>query len=91
MTYFISYDVCEPKRLCKVAKVLENFGIRVQYFFFECEMDKTILNDLRDKLLSVLNLKMDSLRIYPLCEDCLKKTQSIGNGDIYIPKNYLIL
>lgn len=91
MTYFISYDVSDAKRLHKVARVLENFGIRVQYSFFECEMEKTVLNDLRDKILSVMNLKMDSLRIYPLCEDCLKKTQSIGNGDIYIPKNYLIL
>lgn len=91
MTYFISYDVSNPKRLCKVSKVLENFGIRIQYSFFECEMEKKVLIDLRDKLLSVLNLKEDSLRIYPLCEDCLKKTTSIGNGNIFIPKNYLVL
>ncbi len=91
MTYFISYDIANPKRLQKVAKVLENFGIRIQYSFFECEMEKNVLSDLRNEILAQLNLKEDSLRIYPLCQDCLKKTKMIGEVSIYIPKNYAIL
>ena len=27
MIYFISYDIANPKRLCKVAKTLENYGL----------------------------------------------------------------
>lgn len=91
MTYFISYDVSNQKRRQKVAKVLKNFGIRIQYSFFECEFEKNELDDLRRKILEQINLDEDSLKIYPLCSDCLKKTYSIGNGDIYIPKTYEIL
>ena len=45
MIYFISYDVSNPKRLNKVAKTLENFGIRIQFSFFECEMEKELISN----------------------------------------------
>lgn len=91
MTYFICYDITEPKRLRAVAKILENFGLRVQYSFFQCDMDADILNILRDRLLTVINLKEDSLRIYPICDDCLKKTSVIGSGNIIELNSYQIL
>ena len=47
MIYFISYDIANPKRLCKVAKTLENYGLRVQYSFFECEMNQKIMENLK--------------------------------------------
>ncbi|OJF75743.1 MAG: CRISPR-associated endonuclease Cas2 [Treponema sp. CETP13] len=91
MTYFIAYDISNPKRLRGVAKILENYGWRVQYSFFECEMDSKVFENLKHDLLSVINIKEDSLHFYPICEDCLKKTSSIGHGDIYIPRSYEIL
>ena len=91
MIYFISYDVAEPKRLHKIAKTLENFGIRIQFSFFECEMEKEQLEELKSALLKILNKKEDSLRIYPLCQDCAAKTESLGKGDIFIPKTFEIL
>ncbi len=91
MIYFICYDVANPKRLCKVAKTLENFGIRIQYSFFECEMEKNQLEELKNSLLEIIDEKEDSLRIYPLCEDCLKNVSSIGDGNIFVPQTFLIL
>ena len=91
MIYFFSYDIANPKRLVKIAKKLENFGLRIQYSFFECEMEKTMCEELRDELLEVLDLRYDSLRIYPICEDCLKKTSSIGNGNIFDSQSFQIL
>ena len=61
MIYFISYDVSNPKRLNKVAKMLENFGIRIQFSFFECEMEKEQLEKLKSSLLEILDKKQDSL------------------------------
>ena len=89
--YFISYDIANPKRLGKVAKTLENFGLRVQFSFFQCEMEPRILEQLRDELLQIIDLKKDSLRIYPICSDCLKKTDSIGTGSVFVPVTYQIL
>jgi len=91
MMYFICYDITEPKRLKKVSKTLENYGLRVQYSFFQCEMDKDILQNLRDELLGIIDLKTDSLKVYPMCEDCMKNTTSIGNGELFIPQRFLIL
>jgi len=89
--YFVSYDIANPKRLVKISKTLENFGLRVQFSFFECEMEKQMMESLKEKLLEVLNSKEDSLRIYPLCEDCLKKTSTLGEGNIFVPQNFMIL
>ncbi|HZK19571.1 MAG TPA: CRISPR-associated endonuclease Cas2 [Treponemataceae bacterium] len=91
MTYFIAYDICDPKRLRNVAKTLENFGLRIQYSFFECEMDTVIFEKLKAELLNIINTDKDSLHFYPLCDDCLKKTKSLGDGNIYIPRSYEIL
>lgn len=91
MVYFVSYDITVPKRLAKIAKILSNFGLRVQYSFFECEMEKQKMELLKTQILENMDLEEDSLRIYPLCEDCLKKTSSIGNGNIFIPTNFQIL
>lgn len=91
MMYFISYDVASPKRLVKVAKTLENFGVRIQYSFFECEMEKSRLEELKRRLLELIDQKEDSLRIYPLCDDCLKQTSSIGEGNIFVPQTFQIL
>lgn len=91
MIFFISYDIADAGRLQKVAGILENYGIRIQYSFFECEMEKEKLDELKRKLLEILDKTEDSLKIYPICADCTRKTTSLGNGDISIPKNYEIL
>lgn len=91
MIYFISYDIANQKRLRKVAKTLENFGIRIQFSFFECEMKKEQLEDLRNRILEIMDKKEDSLLIYPLCQDCAAKTTSLGKGSIFIPQTFQIL
>ena len=37
--YLVSYDICNPKRLRRVARVMEGFGVRLQYSVFECPLD----------------------------------------------------
>ncbi len=91
MIYFISYDIANRKRLVRVAKTLENFGIRIQYSFFECEMPKTQLDELKSRLLEIMDKKEDSLLVYPLCQDCAAKTTVVGKGNIFIPQTFQIL
>ena len=50
MIYFISYDIADSKRRREVSKVLENFGIRIQYSFFECEMEQSQLEKLKNEI-----------------------------------------
>ena len=37
--YLVSYDIADPKRLRHVARVAEEYGYRLQYSVFECELD----------------------------------------------------
>ncbi|MBM3855222.1 MAG: CRISPR-associated endonuclease Cas2, partial [Verrucomicrobia bacterium] len=39
MLTLIAYDVTDAKRLHKVAKVCEDWGVRVQYSVFECRLE----------------------------------------------------
>ena len=91
MIYFIAYDIADTKRLHKAARILENFGMRVQYSFFECEMTEEQKDTVVSELLHVINTKKDRLVVYPVCEDCLQSVKMIGNGSFFKPENFMIL
>ncbi len=82
MIYMFCYDIANPKRLTKVAKTLENFGIRIQYSFFQCEISKNQVEKLKKALLKQIDTKQDKLFIYPLCEKCSQKVKTDGLGKI---------
>src|SRR5262249_30637126 len=59
--YLVSYDVCDPKRLRKVARSLEGFGVRLQYSVFECPLDDLRLAKLKAELQPLLNHDEDQV------------------------------
>ena len=91
MIYMVCYDISNPKRLTKVAKTLENFGIRVQRSFFQCEMSKIQMDNLKNSLLNIVNVKADYLFVYPLCEKCSHKAEVIGSGTVLELETFFIL
>lgn len=67
----VTYDVAitttaGQRRLRKVATVCQNYGQRVQLSVFECRVTLAQLEQLESELLSIIDLKNDSLRIYVL-------------------------
>lgn len=83
MLYLISYDVStEDKagkaRLRKVAKVCENYGIRVQNSVFECVLTNVDYIHLRNELSRLIDSDTDSLRFYPLGKNGREKVVHIG-------------
>ena len=78
----ICYDISHPKRLRKAAKVLENYGLRVQKSFFQCEISRRGMDKLRAELLEVIDIEKDYFYIYPLCDGCTRKAQSDGKGQL---------
>jgi CRISPR-associated protein Cas2 len=59
--YLVSYDISNPKRLRRVAKVLEGFGVRLQYSVFECPLDDLRLAQARAALQPVINHDEDQV------------------------------
>ncbi|GAB7217497.1 CRISPR-associated endonuclease Cas2 [Dickeya oryzae] len=69
MMVLITYDVSledadGPRRLRQLAKICLDYGVRVQYSVFECDVDAAQWVVLRQKLLTTYDERVDSLRFY---------------------------
>ncbi len=91
MIYMICYDIADPKRLKKASHTLEDYGIRTQYSFFQCEISNEKAKELIKILLSIVDEKKDSLFIYPLCESCNKKVIFDGTGEVLKIESFEII
>ena len=60
-TYIVSYDVCDPKRLRRVAELCEDFGVRLQFSVFECDLNPAERAKLEGKLAEVLHHDEDQV------------------------------
>lgn len=83
MLILVTYDVATStdggtKRLRKVAKICQNYGQRVQNSVFECIVDATQFEVLKNELIAVIDDQSDSLRFYRLGKNYEKKVKHIG-------------
>ena len=65
-TYLVAYDIAAPKRLRKVARACEDFGLRRQFSVFLCRLSPTDLVRLRSRLYDVIDLDKDQVLFVPL-------------------------
>lgn len=78
MLHLVAYDIREPKRLHKVAKACEDFGIRVEYSVFECDLSEENFRSLWNRLTNVIDKDEDCILAYKICGSCVTKIKSIG-------------
>ena len=83
MFVLIAYDVSTvdksgQKRLRRVARACEDYGVRVQKSLFECLVGKTEWAALKIRLLQEIDPEQDSLRFYHLDEDAGNKAEHHG-------------
>ena len=91
MFYIVSYDIPDTPRRTKVAKILEDFGDRVQYSVFECLLEKGLLGKMISRLEKVVKEEEDSIRVYGLCANCEKVIKVMGQGEVTKEEKYYIL
>ena len=80
MFYAIGCDILDDRRRLQVAKVLKDFGVRVQLSVFEAELTPEELARLKRRVARHLNLEEDSLRLYPRCAACVPRIDILGQG-----------
>lgn len=83
MLVVITYDIAltdadGQQRLRQIAKICEDYGTRVQYSVFECDIDSAQLVMLKDALLKVYQPEKDSIRIYYLGNKWRSKIEHYG-------------
>ena len=84
MLVLITYDVktedkAGRRRLRRVARACLDFGQRVQYSVFECEVDPAQWTALRARLIGEIDPDCDSLRFYRLGADGQRRIEHIGS------------
>lgn len=78
MLTLVAYDITDPKRLAKVAKTCEDYGVRVQYSVFECHLDEDEFTDFWLTLLDLIDETEDRLVAYKIDARSAKETQTAG-------------
>ncbi len=83
MMVLVSYDVATTeeggqRRLRRVAKACRDYGQRVQYSVFECEVDPAKWTFLKQRLIREVDLEKDSLRFYFLGSNWKRRVEHIG-------------
>lgn len=83
MLMLVTYDVntetaAGRKRLRRVARACLDYGQRVQFSVFECEIDPAQWTMLRARLVGEIDPKLDSLRFYRLGADGRRRVEHVG-------------
>jgi CRISPR-associated protein Cas2 len=83
MMVLVTYDVdfTQPKgakRLRKVAKLCERYGVRVQNSVFEMLVDPAQLAQIKVSLSEIIDMKADSVRFYRFGSKWETKIETMG-------------
>lgn len=76
--WVIAYDTPSDRRRRKFAKLLEGYGVRVQWSVFECELRGQQLQQLRRRLERLIVKEQDSVRFWPVPERSCQQVIHLG-------------
>lgn len=77
--YLICYDISSNRRREKISKELKNYGQRIQYSVFRCDISRQRLLELYKKLLRLTDgMEEGSIVFYKVCAKCEEEKIQIG-------------
>ena len=80
MHIIASYDIHDPKRLSRVAKIVKDYGERVLKSVFECNIGENQFAKMQERIDAVIDPVEDSIRFYKVCGKCVKNIEVLGLG-----------
>ena len=83
MVHLVAYDICQPRRLRRVARVCEDFGLRIEKSVFECDLSAEYFARFWARLLAEIEPAEDAVVAYRLCGTCVRRIESLGQ--VYRP------
>ena len=70
MNMIVAYDIAHPRRLIRVAKIMKDYGLRVQKSVFEIETNPALFREMRHRIENELVFTEDGVKYFPLCKGC---------------------
>jgi CRISPR-associated protein Cas2 len=78
---WIIYDIVEDKKRNKIAKTCKDKGLyRVQKSAFLGTLNKNQIDELKIMCEDIIDREVDSVYIFPMCEDDFKKVKLLGQA-----------
>lgn len=78
MLTIVAYDIADTKRLARVARVCEDFGVRVQYSIFECRLEEKAFESFWSRLLKEIDTEEDRIVAYKIDARSARQTRTAG-------------
>jgi len=76
----VAYDIADERRLARVAKIVKDYGIRVQKSIFEVTVNDGVFAEMKGRIEDVIVEDEDGVKYFPLCEKCAGTVEIIGKG-----------
>jgi len=68
MHFVVAYDIVPDRRREKVMNTVKDFGLRVQYSVFECDLTMQPAYRLLEWLQTLIDPRRDRVHLHPLCD-----------------------
>lgn len=81
----VAYDIADDKRLTRVAKVMLDYGARVQKSIFELTVTPQVFREMKERVEKIIVWEKDGVKYFPLCERCSGTMEIIGQGEFIDP------
>ncbi|WP_298068395.1 CRISPR-associated endonuclease Cas2 [uncultured Mailhella sp.] len=84
-TYLIAYDIRNADRLRKLARIAQDYGLRIQKSIFEAELLPSELKDMESRMKKLIDPREDGIKIFHLCQSCEARRTGAGRGKPALP------
>ena len=78
MQYWVCYDIADDGRRERLAKVLLDFGKRVEESVFHCHVDGMLAEEMVGRIRRTIDEAFDKVHVLPLCQACAEKIVTCG-------------
>jgi len=85
MNMIVAYDIAGERRLVRIAKIISDYGVRVQKSIFEVSAKPRIFAEMKARVEDVIVPEEDGVKYFPLCEKCAGTVEIIGQGTFTDP------
>jgi len=77
-----AYDTPDDRRRVRLARVMLDYGYRVQKSVYEMDLPAELVREMLRRLTEIIDLDQDSLRIYHICSRCLGQIELMGQAEL---------
>lgn len=78
---WVVYDIAEDRKRTKIARACKNKGLyRVQKSVFLGTLNNNQIDELKIMCEDAIDTEVDSVYIFPMCEDDFKKVKLLGQA-----------